>query len=711
MRYYVKRNVNYFIFNYYNMSNNNYNFFPTLDGLNNIDADNITAGNINAQDLSFTTATVSEIDFTNGVTTATLIYDSSNNLNLTLPSSANYFNVSGQAYFYNNINVDGDSNLFNVYANDINGSIITADSLLYVGSVNVGSEITSINSRITGITHLSDVTTIDNSLTLPSSKTFTANTANITNLNNTNCTFTNPPTCSVNATLSTQLTNKSYVDTAVEPLTGINYVPTGDITAIDNNIVMSAGKAISGTFANFSDITSTGTSSFTGTCSFTNPPTCSGSITTSTQLTNKTYVDAAVAAVSGSLTGITYNAGTDTTTVDNNLTISSSKTFTCSTSTLGNVTCANVISLNGSYLNCAFTNPPTCSVNATTSTQLVNKATLDATVQSHYFVTSTSTLIAPTNAKSVRIWCAGGGGGGAAAPVRYGGSSSDYLRGGSAGGNGGVSYVEFKLNASRYIDVTCPNTGGIGGYFGWYSRSDALSIAGSYFSSAPTPSGTLIEETPTDGSDCYVQYEGNYVCYASGGKKGNQDSNFTGSSSDRSGGLGGEGNLYNGLQGGPGRGSAGTGGNGTNSNNFASSAGGAGCKFVIGTNWNQYAGGSGGGFRPDPYTGAYEEVQTGPGPIFDGSIGYCLLPTFASGASSGSSMVDNTGSLSVGRFAGNGGLSFDVSNNLFRNYVVGGSGAGASYANINAYESYNGCKCNIMGGYGGLGFAIVEFVL
>ena len=93
------------------MSNNNYNFYPTLDGLNNIEADNITANNIDSASITFGTAEVSQINFTNGTTTATMIYDGSNNLNLTLPSTANYLSTNGQLAIngYSNVKTTLDS--------------------------------------------------------------------------------------------------------------------------------------------------------------------------------------------------------------------------------------------------------------------------------------------------------------------------------------------------------------------------------------------------------------------------------------------------------------------------------------------------------------------------------------------------------------------------------------------------------------------------
>ena len=87
------------------MSNKDYNFCPTLDGLNNITADSITTGNISSGTLTETTVTLSEIYFTNGTTTATLTYDGSNNLDLALPSTADYLNVNGQLSIYGYPNV------------------------------------------------------------------------------------------------------------------------------------------------------------------------------------------------------------------------------------------------------------------------------------------------------------------------------------------------------------------------------------------------------------------------------------------------------------------------------------------------------------------------------------------------------------------------------------------------------------------------------
>src|ERR1700722_7017494 len=110
------------------MSNNNYNFSPTLDGLNVITADSITTNSISSGTLSGTTVTLSEIFFTNDTATATLNYDVSNNLDLTLPSTANYLNLNGQ------LSINGYPNIKTTLDSIVSSSITLSDTNAWTGS-------------------------------------------------------------------------------------------------------------------------------------------------------------------------------------------------------------------------------------------------------------------------------------------------------------------------------------------------------------------------------------------------------------------------------------------------------------------------------------------------------------------------------------------------------------------------------------------------
>ena len=326
------------------MSNNNYNFYPTLDGLNNVIADNITASSINSANISFGTATVSEIDFTNGTTTSTMIYDNSDNLTLTTPSTANYFSINGQ------LSINGYSNVKTA----LDGMGIIAGSNAWTGTNTFNTNLPTSTKTVTSSSQLTNKSYVDTAITnniatlksspnvwsstnsfssaLPTCLFVPTNTTDLTNKNyvdnqisgittnilsgtntwtGTNTFNSNLPTSTITPSLTNELTNKNYVDTQISGI--INLIPANNAwtgTNTFNTHLPTSGLIPSSqvelTPKGYVDLKVSGllgsANTWTGTNTFNiNLPTSTATPTTTTQLTTKTYVDTQVTAITTNL--------------------------------------------------------------------------------------------------------------------------------------------------------------------------------------------------------------------------------------------------------------------------------------------------------------------------------------------------------------------------------------------------------------------------
>jgi hypothetical protein len=121
------------------------------------------------------------------------------------------------------------------------------DELYYLKSCtsNIQTQLNSITSNLTGITHSSDVTTVDNSLTLSSGKNLTITSGSIivgaTTITSTEIGYLDGVTSSVQTQLNTISTT----------LTGLSYNSGSDTTNIDNNLscislTISSGNLVMG---------------------------------------------------------------------------------------------------------------------------------------------------------------------------------------------------------------------------------------------------------------------------------------------------------------------------------------------------------------------------------------------------------------------------------------------------------------------------------
>jgi hypothetical protein len=190
-------------------------------------------------------------------------------------------------------------------------------------------------------------------------------------------TFTTLPETSISATTGDQLTNKTYVDSAIVTgtsgavlLTGdqtlttgiktFNVLPESSVTASTSNQLTNLTTVNSLISTAVSPLVTTANTnqSIDGTKTFTNPIVSSTVVTTNFQVPNKLYVDNAIT-----------TAGANYVTLTGNQTISNIKTF-------------NAL--------------PECSVSATTANQLVNRTTLLSYVPDSLAMTSTSEITGPT---------------------------------------------------------------------------------------------------------------------------------------------------------------------------------------------------------------------------------------------------------------------------------------------------------------------------
>ena len=221
-----------------------------------------------------------------------------------------------------------------------------------------------------------------------------------------------------------------------------------------------------------------------------------GDITTiQSDITDLQAYDADITAIETTLTDISY--ASDTTTINNNVVISTGKTLTVN----GTNVKASIDSINTTLTNISY---------SSTTTTINNNVVLGPgkTISVAGISIGGSTVIyddpitdyyveIPSWCRRVEITCQGAGGSAGASP-------DDPISGvfpfndsvnmsGSGGGGGGLSKVSFRVtDASYYLYLTVP--GAVDG---------------------PT---TFVDGT--NGGDCYVYYLGYQICYAEGGKKG-----------------------------------------------------------------------------------------------------------------------------------------------------------------------------------------------
>ena len=154
----------------------------------------------------------------------------------------------------------------------------------------------------------------------------------------------NPPVCSAAPTLSTHLTNRSYVDGS------LNTINTS-ITTINTNISNIAyTPSTSNTTLSSGNVIITGYSIFSN-----NPPVCSIAPTLSAHLTNRSYVDGSVNAINANITNINYVSATSNTTISS----------------------ANVI-ITGNSIFSGYV--PYCAVAPTINAHLTNRSYVDGSV-------------------------------------------------------------------------------------------------------------------------------------------------------------------------------------------------------------------------------------------------------------------------------------------------------------------------------------------
>ena len=186
----------------------------------------------------------------------------------------------------------------------ITGTLAVSSSSTFTGNVQCDGSLTMGANRSitqpTGTTNNQFQTTSITNLTCPTATItdITATTLAVGNVSNTEIQYLD----GVSSSIQTQIDNiNSTTSGNSASLTGINYTLATDTTTISNNVVIPTGKTLS--VGSISDVaTNIGTLN----TSVSNIDTSLNTLTTSYNSTSS---------------GITYNSGTDTTTIDNNMTV------------------------------------------------------------------------------------------------------------------------------------------------------------------------------------------------------------------------------------------------------------------------------------------------------------------------------------------------------------------------------------------------------
>ena len=237
------------------MSNNNYNFTPRLDGLNNISADNIDTATLKTDTLDLTNLNATDI-VCNTLTANTNIDTPSltgaGNLDLTyvggIYNHCADFGID-TAGGYGGITMTGQ---FDVILNSVVGNVIL-NSIVNISNSYITAPTETAGSNNTRVATTAFVNTALTNLLSATNAWLGINSFN-----------TNLPTSTIVPTTSTQLVNKNYVDTAISGVSAVSL---------------------------------SGTNAWTGTNSFnTNLPTSTLTPSNGSHLTTKGYVDSAISA-------------------------------------------------------------------------------------------------------------------------------------------------------------------------------------------------------------------------------------------------------------------------------------------------------------------------------------------------------------------------------------------------------------------------------
>lgn len=316
----------------------------------------------------------------------------------------------------------------------ITGTLSVSNSSTLTGNVSIGGTLSlSANRSIT-----QPAGTTDNQFQNTTISNLTCPTGNITNLTATTLSVGNVSNQEiqyldgVTSNIQTQINSISSTTTGnAAALAGITYTSGTDTTLIDNNLTVSAGKNLL-----------LGTTNVNTTLSDLN--TAVTSLTTSTN-SNSTAV-----------TGISYNAGTDTTTIDNNLNIPTGKNLivdgmnikaeidaldtSFTTGTL-NSTSATITNLNSTNITTSNITINTLLSAAVATIGTLSSITLNAITAIITNLTATNitaTTITSPSASNINITSATG--------------RSLYINNGKGSNFGNVYFNTGSLNSDVYID-------------------------------------------------------------------------------------------------------------------------------------------------------------------------------------------------------------------------------------------------------------------
>jgi hypothetical protein len=352
----------------------NYGFEPTLDGLNNIDANNSTTENIICDtiqiDVSGTAPTRTAGDNTTNIANTQFVSSAISN------AGANYVDLTSTQ------NISG---------------LKTFDTVLPTSTITGGP---FPSGTFATVGYVGTLITIERGNFKAANNAWTG----------TNTFNTNLPTSTQTPSTSTQLTPKNYVDSAIttgssnllagtNAWTGTNTfntnLPTSTLTPTTGNMLCNKTyvDSVSG-----GGVSLSGSNVWTGTNTFnTNLPTSTLTPTTGNMLCNKTYVDS----VSGGASLGGSNVWTGTNTFNTNLPTSTltpststqltPKNYVDSAITTGN---SNLLASNNAFTgtNTFNTNLPTSTLTPSTSTQLTPKNYVDSAI-----TTGSSSLLASNN--------------------------------------------------------------------------------------------------------------------------------------------------------------------------------------------------------------------------------------------------------------------------------------------------------------------------
>lgn len=320
----------------------NYNFSPTLDGLNNIDGDSISCDSIITNDLTVnTSATVPTLgtgDSSNYAASTAYVTNKINsvvgnfvtlNTNQTISSCQKTFNNSNVVF--DNINASvpsiemkgGSTSYLKINASNTGQQVYAKQNLnLFSPSTRIKPDVLATNTN--GLLFINDNTAIGEL----SFKVYDGSVNNEINSSqgltiNPTTTFTNLPTCSSVPSSGSQLTNKTYVDNAVST-GGTNFV------TLNTNQTITAPKTFDDIVTTNLQVTFNDTASFQNGAFFDNVcPYSTVAPSGSNDLTRKSYIDSnfvdktSTQTISGSKTfnALTVNqtAGTDINMTVNNV--------------------------------------------------------------------------------------------------------------------------------------------------------------------------------------------------------------------------------------------------------------------------------------------------------------------------------------------------------------------------------------------------------